>query len=122
MEKKSYIYMATDYNSILKIGHTTAMSVRKSQLKHCEGLHYMRTFEFQGDRIKREMYESLLRYAVETMWTVEAYKIDHFVTNSDTIQSIDFEWNNICKVIEKEYVNIQRAFKRKINANKVMGI
>lgn len=122
MKKKSYIYMATDYKGILKIGHTTAMSVRKSQLKHFEGLHYMRIFEFQGDRIKREMYESLLRYAIETMWTVEAYKIDHFATDSDTIQAIDFEWDNLCQVIEKEYVNIHRAFKRKINTDMVMGL
>lgn len=120
MKKKSYIYIATNYDAILKVGHTTAINVRKSQLKRFEGLHYIRVFAFQGDRVQRELYESLLRYAIETQWKVTAYKIDHFATDSDTIQAIDFEWDNLCAVIEKEAVNIRNAFRRKIDpkANK----
>lgn len=116
MKKKSYIYMATDYDTILKIGHTTALSVRKSQLKKFEGLDYFREFEFNGDRPKRELYESLLRYAIESRFSVEAYKIDHFATDYDTIRNIDFEWDNMCQVIVKEETNIRRAFLRKIDA------
>ena len=117
MKKKSFLYFATNYNNVLKIGHTTALYARKSQLKNIEGLHYFRYFEFKGDRVKRELYESLLRYAIESIYTVKPYNIDHFETNVDTIQKVDFAWDDICKAIEQEENNIKRAFKRKIDTN-----
>lgn len=112
MKTISYIYMATDYHNTLKIGHTTALSVRKSQLKKYENLEYFRSYEFTGDRVKREMFESILRYAIATLYNVEPYQIDHYHTDIDTIHNIDMSWNSICALVEKEYKNVYRAFKR----------